>query len=185
MNFLKFLISKSLLKQMFIAVLLFFVLVFGFKYWLGYITNHDQKIQVPNLSKVPLADAQQKLNAIHLDFIVIDSGSYNPNLPKQSVIDQSPSAGAFVKEKRKIYLTLNPSKYRDVAIPDVLGLTKRQAITQLRSIGFKIGKNFKYVQDIGKNVVRGMYYQNSKVTPDQKLPLNSEITLVLGNGRRN
>ena len=38
--------------------------------------------------------------------------------------------GSFVKEKRKIYLTLNPSKYRDITIPDLNGQSKRQAITQ-------------------------------------------------------
>ncbi|MDB2385660.1 PASTA domain-containing protein, partial [Polaribacter sp.] len=126
MSFFKFIKSKIFFLQIAIAVMLVLAVVFGLQFWLTKTTNHEQKIEVPNLHKLSLSDVKQKLNEIDLSYIIIDSASYNPDYPKKSVIEQTPEAGDFVKEKRKIYLTLNPSKYRDVTIPDLNGRTKRQ-----------------------------------------------------------
>ena len=155
------------------------------KFWLGITTNHDQKIQVPELHKLTISDAEKTLKELDLDFKVIDSASYNPRYPKKAVIEQSPEAGDFVKEKRKIYLTLNPSKYRDITISDLNGRTKRQAISELQAIGFIVGTEFTYVKDIGKDVVRGLRHNGKIINPNDKLPKNSIIELVLGDGQRN
>lgn len=165
-----------------IAGLSLFLFVFLLKWWLGITTNHDQKIQVPDLNRMSLEDVETELKKLNLDFIVIDSASFNPNYPKKSVIEQTPEAGDFVKEKRKIYLTLNPSKYRDITIPDLNGRTKRQAISQLQSIGLKIGE-FTTVRDIGKDVVRGLKFKGRNLKPGEKLPKNSVIDLVVGDGK--
>jgi len=183
MSIFQFIKSKSFFKQLIIAFFLILVLVFGLKWWLGFTTNHDQKIQVPNLEKLPLEEVSNQLKELNLDFIVIDSSRYNPSYPNKSVIEQNPEAGDFVKEKRKIYLTVNPSKYNDVVLPDLNGRTKRQAITHLLSIGFRIGK-LSFVRDIGKNVVRGMKHKGNKLKPGSKLPKNSVIDLILGDGKR-
>lgn len=183
MSFFRFIKSKSFFLQVGILITSVLILVFILQWWLGYTTNHDQKIEVPNLNKMSLTDVETKLKELNLDFTVIDSASYNPNYPKRSVIEQTPEAGDFVKEKRKIYLTLNPSKYRDITIPDLNGRTKRQAMTQLQSIGFKIGE-FSYIPDIGKDVVRGLIYKGEKLKPGSKLPKNSIIDMILGDGKR-
>lgn len=182
MSFFQFVKSKEFLKQILIAIVGLIVFIFLLKLWLGSTTNHDQKIQVPNLEKMSLDNVQQKLDELDLSFSVIDSASFNPDFPPKSVIEQDPEAGDFVKEQRKIYLTLNPTKYRDVSIPDVIGRTKRQASTELRAAGFIIGKNFTYVNDIGEDVVRGLRHNNKIILPQEKLPQNSIIELVLGDG---
>jgi len=184
MSLFKFLKSKSFLKQIIIAVVGILIFVFFLKWWLGYTTNHKQKIQVPNLHKMSLKEVTDKLNELDLEAFVIDSASYNPSYPKKSVIEQNPEEGSFVKEKRKIYLTLNPSKYRDIAIPDLNGKTKRQATTHLRSIGFKVGTNYTYVPDIGKDVVRGLKHKSKQIGLGDKLAKNSTIDLILGDGSR-
>ncbi|MDY0779739.1 PASTA domain-containing protein [Tenacibaculum sp. IB213877] len=183
MSLLQFLKSKTFLIQLALAVVGLLLFIFLLQWWLGYTTNHNQKIQVPNLHKKSLAEVEKSLNELDLGFIVIDSASYNPEYPKKSVIDQNPEPGDFVKEKRKIYLTLNPSKFRDVAIPDLNGKTKRQATTHLRSIGFKVGTNYTYVPDIGKDVVRGLKHNGKQIGLGDKLPKNSTIDLILGDGR--
>jgi len=182
MNFLRFLKSKIFFIQIAIAIVGLLVFIFALKYWLGISTNHNQKIQVPDLHKLSLDNVDRKLKELNLDFIVIDSASYNPDYPKKSVIDQSPQAGGFVKEKRKIYLTLNPSKYRDVTIPNLNGNTKRQAMSQLSAKGLNVGTDFTYVSDIGKDVVRGLRYKGEILNPGDQLPLNSIVDLVLGDG---
>ena len=182
MSFFRFVRSKSFFIQITIAVVGLFLFIFLLQWWLGFTTNHDQKIEVPDLNRMSISDVEAKLNEVNLDFIVIDSASFNPNYPKKSVIEQFPEAGGYVKEKRKIYLTLNPSKYRDITIPDLNGRTKRQAMSQLQSIGFNIGE-FTTVRDIGKDVVRGLKFKGRNLKPGEKLPKNSVIDLVLGDGK--
>jgi len=185
MSFFQFVKSKQFFTQILIAVIGLVLFIFILKVWLGSTTNHSQQIQVPNLEKMSLGDVQQKLDELDLSFYVIDSASYNPNFPPQSVIEQDPEVGDYVKENRKIYLTLNPTKYRDVSIPDVIGRTKRQASTQLRAAGFEIGTDFTYVEDIGKDVVRGLTHNNKILLPKEKLSQNSIIELILGDGNGN
>jgi beta-lactam-binding protein with PASTA domain len=182
MSFFRFIRSKYFFINIAIAGLSLFLFIFLLQWWLGFTTNHDQKIEVPDLNRMSLADVQAKLKEVNLDFIVIDSASFNPNYPRKSVIEQSPEAGDFVKEKRKIYLTLNPSKYRDITIPDLNGRTKRQAMSQLQSIGFNIGE-FTTVRDIGKDVVRGLKFKGKDLKPGEKLPKKSVIDLVVGDGK--
>ena len=182
MNFFRFLISKSFFIQIGIAVISLSIFIIIIKWWLGFTTNHEQKIQVPNLNKMSLTNVETTLKELNLDFLVIDSASYNPKYPKQSVIEQTPESGSFVKEKRKIYLTLNPSKYRDITIPDLNGQSKRQAITQLQSIGFKIGK-FLYIRDY-KDVIRGLKSNGKKLKSGSKLEKNAVIDLIIGDGKR-
>ena len=183
MSFFRFLKSKSFFTQIAIAIIIVLLFIMGLKWWLGFTTNHDQKIQVPDLNKMSLSIVERTLKELNLDFLVIDSVSYNPNYPKRSVIEQTPKPGNFVKEKRKIYLTLNPSKYRDISIPNLNGRSKRHAITQLKSIGFKIGE-FYYVPDIGKNVVRGLKSDGKKLKVGSKLEKNTIIDLILGDGKQ-
>jgi beta-lactam-binding protein with PASTA domain len=182
MNFFRFLISKSFFIQIGIATISLSLFIIIIKWWLGFTTNHEQKIQVPNLNKMSLTNVETTLKELNLDFLVIDSASYNPKYPKQSVIEQTPESGSFVKEKRKIYLTLNPSKYRDITIPDLNGQSKRQAITQLQSIGFKIGK-FLYIRDY-KDVIRGLKSNGKKLKSGSKLEKNAVIDLIMGDGKR-
>ena len=170
-------------KQIAFAIIGFVILFFILKFWLNITTNHDQKIQVPDLHKIPIDQAAEKLKDLDLDFIVIDSANYNPTYPKKSVIEQSPEAGDFVKEKRKIYLTLNQSKFRDVTLPQLNGKTKRQAISNLRSIGINVNTKFIYVKDIGKDVVRGIRFRGKTVNMGDKIPLNSIVDLILGDGK--
>ncbi|TCP24433.1 PASTA domain-containing protein [Tenacibaculum skagerrakense] len=185
MKFIQFLKSKTFLIQIGLAVVGLLLFIFLLQWWLGFTTNHDQKIQVPDLNKMGLFEVEKKLEELNLTYEIIDSASYNPDFPKKSVIEQTPEAGDFVKEKRKIYLTLNPSKYKDVAIPDLNGKTKRQAITHLRSIGFSVGENFTYVPDIGKDVVRGLKHKGKQIGLGDKLPKKSVIDLILGDGNGN
>ena len=178
----QFIKSKSFLKQLIIAFIAFLVFSVLVVQWLKFSTNHNQKIEVPNLEKMSINNVETVLDNIDLNFVVIDSASYNPDFPPQSVIDQDPKAGQFVKENRKIYLTLNPSKYPNVEMPDLLGQTKRQATSQLLAIGFRIDTVSVYVKDIAKDVVRGLIMNGAEVKKGDKILKNSMIKLKLGDG---
>ena len=183
MSLIKFATSKTFLKQLIFAVVGLVVFVFIIMKWLNISTNHSQKIEVPNMQKMSLVNVQKTLDELELNFVILDSASYNPNYPSKAVIEQTPEAGDFVKEGRKIYLTLNPSTYADVIIPNLFGRTKRQAISQLIAIGFRIDSKSVYVSDIAKDVVRGLKFKGKELKEGDKIPKNSVITLKLGDGR--
>lgn len=183
MSLIQFIKSKTFMKQLLFSVVALVLFVFIVFKWLNISTNHNQKIEVPNLEKMSLADVEKVLDELDLSLVVIDSMSYNPKYPKKSVIEQSPEAGDFVKEGRKIYLTLNPSGYANVEIPDLYGKTKRQATSQLLAIGFRISSNTVYVSDIAKDVVRGLIFNRKTLKIGDKIPKNSLITLKLGDGK--
>jgi len=183
MNILNFLKSNTFWKNVAIAGVGLIVFIFAVMKWLDITTNHNQKIEVPDLSKMSLTNVVETLDELDLKFVVIDSASYNPNYPKKSVIEQNPEAGDFVKENRKVYLTLNPSGYKNIEVPNLLGRTKRQASSHLQAIGFKIHPIPIYVSDIAKDVVRGLIYNGKTIEQGTKLPKNTVIKLRLGDGK--
>ena len=182
MSVFRFLFSKSFLKQLGLALVILIAFIFLVKWWLGSTTNHDQRIAVPDLKGMTLDVVEQELSNADLRFFIMDSANFNPNYPKYSVIEQNPKAGKFVKENRQIYLVLNPSGYREINIPKVIGKTRRQAEPTLKSLGFKIGK-VTYIDYIGKDELREMYHKGKRIYPDDKLKKTATIDLVLGNGK--
>ena len=181
MTFIKFLFTKVFLKQLSIAIIALLGLVFIVLFWLKFTTNHNQKIEVPNLAKMSLDTAKNKLNELDLRLEVIDSSNYNPDFPKYSVIEQIPKAGEFVKENRKIYLTLNRSGYVYLNIPEVVGKTRRQAEPTLISMGFEIG-TITYKSYIALDEVLELSYKGKKLKSGEKIQKTSVIDLVLGDG---
>lgn len=181
MTFLKFLFTKVFLKQLVMAVLAMIIMSFLILWWLRATTNHNQKIEVPDLAKMSLDDVEDTLDELDLRYEILDSANFNPGFPKYSVIEQIPAAGKFVKEDRKIYLTLNPSGYRKVRIPPVVGKTRRQAEPTLLATGFKIGK-VSYRPYIAKDEVLELRYKGEKVEPGTELQKTSVIDLILGDG---
>lgn len=182
MSLLKFVRSKVFIKQLIFAVIGSMILVFLLIKWLDATTNHNQKIQVPDLSKLTITEVTTILDELDLRAEIIDSTNYNPDYPPLSVIEQNPEAGDFVKENRRIYLKINRPTYQDVLIPNVLTKPRRNAEATLKAVGFRVGNNPKYVKDIALDVVRGLYYKGKPINVDDKLPRNSIINLKLGNG---
>ncbi|HCQ77462.1 MAG TPA: serine/threonine protein kinase [Leeuwenhoekiella sp.] len=182
MGFIKFIFSKAFLKQLLLALLVLVLLVFGLLYWLRASTNHDQRIAVPDLSKMSLGLVQQELENADLNYVVIDSSNYNPDYPTYSVIEQNPAAGKFVKEGRKIYLVLNPSGYRKIEIPQLVGRTQRQVEPTLLALGFKIGK-IDYRDHISSDEVLELRHDGKTLKVGDALRKTSVIDLVVGNGK--
>lgn len=166
---------------MVLAMVAFLILCFLILSYLDIATNHDQRIQVPNLSKMQLDQADEILEELDLRREILDSANYNPDYPRFAVIAQAPEAGKFVKENRKIYITLNPSGYGKIEVPNLIRRTQRQVEPTLRALGFEIG-DITYKDDIAKDAVLELRHQGLKVQPGDLLMKTSKIDLVLGNG---
>ncbi|MGB3343477.1 MAG: PASTA domain-containing protein [Aequorivita sp.] len=178
MTFFHFIFTRTFLKQLLLSFLAIVVLGFLILWWLRISTNHNEKIEVPDLAKMTLDLVEKKLDENDLRYEILDSANYNPDFPKFSVIDQIPKAGKFVKENRKIYLTINPSGYRKIEVPDVLGRTRRQAEPTLLAMGFVIGK-ISYRPHISDNVLE-LRYKGEKLNPGTPLQKTSVIDLIVG-----
>lgn len=178
MSFLKYIFSKAFVKQLLIAIVGLIILSFLVLWWLKSTTNHGQKIEVPDLAKRTLGEVEDILDENDLRYEILDSANYNPDYPRYSVIEQLPRAGKFVKEDRKIYLTLNPSGYRKVKIPDVVGKTTRQAEPTLLAMGFEIGKIT--TKPHMSDQVLEIRHAGSKIEPGTELEITSVIDLIIG-----
>jgi len=181
MGFLKFLTSKVFVKQLIIAAIAILVISFLALRWLKSTTNHGEFVKVPDLKGTSVETAKIKLKDRDLDLVLQDSANYNPDYPKYAVIDQEPKANAQVKENRKIYLTINPSGYRKIAVPDILKRTYRQAKPTLEALGFQVGE-ITYKNALGEGVMQ-MTHQNRIINPGELLPKTSKIDLIIGNGK--
>ncbi len=178
MTFFRFLFTKAFLKQLLLAILALVVLSFLVMWWLKGTTNHGQKIEVPSLSKLSLDLVEDKLDEMDLRYEILDSANYNPDFPKYSVIEQIPKAGKYVKEDRKIYLYLNPSGYRKIQVPNVIGRTRRQAEPTLLAMGFEIGK-ISYRPDISDQV-KELRYKGERLEPGTEIQKTAVIDLIVG-----
>ena len=183
MSLIKFLSSKTFLKQLGLAVVAIVVLSFILLKWLNISTNHGDFQTVPNLTGKSISVAQIELEQNNLELKIQDSANFNPKYARFSVIEQDPKAGAKVKKDRKIYITLNPSGYRKMSVPDLKERTFRQAKPTLEAIGFTVGK-VTYVDNIGKDMVLKMTFEGKEIKPGDMLPKTSKIDLELGNGNR-
>jgi len=84
MSLFQFIKSKSFLKQLVYALLGIILFVFVVFKWLNITTNHDQKIEVPNLEKMSLKDVENTLEELDLNFVKIKYfNSFKTNKNKQ------------------------------------------------------------------------------------------------------
>ncbi|HLS12729.1 MAG TPA: PASTA domain-containing protein [Flavobacteriaceae bacterium] len=181
MSLIRFVFSKKFLQQILIAGIVVIAIVFGLLWWLGYSTNHNQKLEVPDLSKLSLEEVEKVLEKNKMRYAILDSANYNPDYPPYSVMEQIPQAGAMVKENRKIYINLNPSDYPKLDIPEVLGKTLRQVEPTLLAMGFSIG-TISYKPYLAEDVVLEMHHKGRKIMPGDRVQKTATIDLVVGDG---
>ena len=177
----EFLKSKLFLRHIILAFILFVASFFILDAWIDGYTRHGEYVSVPDLSSFSLEEVEEELTILDLSFEVIDSGMYNPQFPRGSVVSQIPESYGEVKKGRTIYLTINPRKTRKIPIPDIIDKSKRQGVSYLESVGFKIG-DLEYVPDVAKEVVLEMKVDGKAVQIGEMFPRGTRIDLVLGMG---
>lgn len=182
MSFRKYLTSKVFFRQILAAFGIVAVLAFIFFNLLSYITNHGEEITVPNLSKLSVEQAEEKLESLDLDYVLLDTLDFKKEFPKYGVVEQDPKPGSKVKANRKVYIKINSDGYAYVTLPDLIEKTYRQAEPTLKSIGLEIG-TISYKPYLGKDMVLEMKHKGAPVKPGAKIMKTSKIDLVLGDGK--
>ena len=179
----KFFYSRVFIKQLFLATIIFSLVVLASIVFLFFYTNQTSRVTVPNLVGLSLNEVDEIIGENKLRYEIIDSSFYNEEFEKNTVIEQIPPANKEVKKNRKIYLTSNPSSFGDVILPEIIQLTKRNAVTTLMALDLQIGK-FMYKDNIGKDMVLDAQIDGESISSGTIIPKKSKIDLILGNGKK-
>lgn len=176
----QFLKSRTFFKQLGLAVLITFILVWIVTLLLGSITHHGEEITVPDLTGIKIEELNNYLSDRGLECEIIDS-IYDSKGKKGTVANQDPYANSKVKSGRTIYVTVIAKLPEQVTMPDLKDLTLRQSVAMLETYGLKIGK-LEYVKDIARNAVLKQKYKGEIIEPGTQIEKGSSVDLVIGRG---
>lgn len=156
--------------------LLFFIFLFIF-------TRHGQSYPVPSFSGLKNNEVVKLAKKYKLRVEVADSVYILTRKPG-TVVDQIPIAGTKVKQNRRVLLTINARNPKKVEMPNIVGVTLRQAKGILDQQGLIVG-NLVFVPDIAVNNILEQKFKGKLLEPGTMIPKGSRIDLVLGRGMQN
>ena len=182
MSLFKYLTSKTFFTQVFLAATIVVVFTFLVIQFLDFRTNHGQEIKVPDLSKMKLEIAEEKLNELDLEVFLLDTVEFNADFPPFTILEQDPKAGSLVKDGRKVYVKLNAGEFTDITIPEFKDKTFRQISATIKSLTLKEGK-ITYKPHIAKDIVLQIYQNGRRLRAGDKVKKNSVLDFVLGDGK--
>jgi len=183
MTLFKFLISKTFFKHLAyalggltIALILTFLTIRVY-------THHGKELSVPSFYGLSVDDAQKLAKKSKMRIEVVDS-VFNNERPRGTVIDQNPNKGSKVKKNRRIFLIMNAFTPEKVKMPNIVGVSHRQAEVVLKNLGLEIGRLI-HIPDIAVNNVLKQKYEGEEIPAGTSIPKGSKIDLVLGMGLSN
>lgn len=167
-----------IIRNLLICVVLVVVMIAGAVLFLNLVTQHNRELVVPDFSNMTVSEAQAVAQQAGMRVDVTDS-VFVKRMKRGAVRDQNPSPGAKVKKGRRISLTINALNAKKVTMPNLVGLSLRQALAELQSRGLTPGKLI-YVEDIATNNVLRQLRGNREIQPGESIESETVINLVLG-----
>lgn len=179
-EFFQYLINKTFLKNVAIAFGIFLIAFLLLKVYLRIYTHHGKAIAVPDLTDISIEEIEDILHDKKLRYEIFDS-IYVGDKPSGVVIDQLPKPGKNVKRERKIFLTINAQGPETLPMPDLVGVTLREAREKLQQKGLATG-NLIYRYHLTKNVILEQRLDGNIIEPGDTIVKGTAIDLVLGKG---
>src|SRR6056297_3602751 len=183
MDFLKFLVSKTFLRHVGLAVAIAVMILLIVLVWMKIYTHHGKTIAVPNLTGLTAEEVDDVVSSRKLNFVVIDS-VYANDMPRGTVVKQNPKPNSKVKVRRKIFVTMNAINPEKVSMPNLVSLSNRQAILALENAGLEVGQ-ISYRPDFAVNSVLQQNLNGSVIEEGTMVEKGTTIDLVLGMGLSN
>jgi len=180
MSLKEFIKSKVFLRQLGLAVVIGVGLIIVLIIWLNIYTRHGQSRPVPEVRGLTLAEARQTALKNRMRFTVIDS-VYTGFVPRGCIAEQMPLPGQRVKKGHMIKVTINAFNPEMVAVPDLVGLPRRQALSLIETAGLLPGQ-LNYVPDLSVDFVLKQTIHGREMTPGDSVQKGMVIDLVLGKG---
>jgi hypothetical protein len=179
-NWIQFFSTKVFFKHFLLSLGSILVIILLVLFFLKSYTMHDDLIELPDYKSYLIYDMDSIMESKSLRYVVIDS-IYNDNLIAQSIIDQDPKPGSFVKIDRRIYFTIVSKDKKNITVPNLIDLTLRRATAKLQNSGLEVGQ-LKYVPDMAKNAVLKQMFEGREILAGESLPSGTKIDLVIGDG---
>ena len=171
-------LSNWVVRNLLIALCVVVVLVVGAMVFLNRVTQHNKELSVPDFSNMSVAEAEYAASQAGMRVEVTDS-VFVKRMKRGAVYRQNPVPGAKVKKGRRIVLTINAVNSKKVTMPNLVGLSLRQAKAELMSRGLVLNR-LVYVQDMATNNVLRQLKGNREIEPGTMIDSESSIDLVLG-----
>ncbi len=180
MSLKKFLLSKEFFKNLGLAAVIAAGILFILLIWLSIFTRHGQARPVPDFYGLTIQESQKLARKQKLKIEVIDS-VYTKIVPRGCVVEQNPKTNHKVKKQRRIMLTINAFAPEYVVMPNLVGLSARQAYSIIESTGLEAG-NPVYRPDLTIDFVLDQLYEDKSISAGDSIQKGSEVILVLGKG---
>jgi beta-lactam-binding protein with PASTA domain len=183
MRIFEFLKSWAFVKQLLLAIVIVVGLGFLLINFLDFRTRHGEEIEVPDLKKMKIEIAEEKLADLGVEALVLDTVDYNKDFPPFSIVEQDPEVGEKVKDGRKIYVKINAGGYAMITLPDLEEKTYRQVQATFRALGLQEGE-ITYKPNLARDLVLSARLNGKTLKKGDKVLKNSVIDLDLGDGKR-
>ncbi len=177
----KFIFSKAFWVSIGVYLVMVIVGIWALLTYLDVITLHGETIKVPDLRSFHETELENYLKSQKLSYQIMDS-VFVEKSQGGLVIEQKPDSGAFVKEGRKIYVTISAYNAPQVSLPNLKYDDKRNVIAQFQSIGLKVG-NISYIPSVCVDCLERVEIDSTELEPGTKLNQGSSVDLVFGGGK--
>ena len=141
------------------------------------VTRHGSEFPLPDFTGERLLEARMALKDLSL-VDTVASEEYADNVDKGVVLNQFPLAGTKVKAGRQIKFVVSLGQ-RQVLVPEVSGLSVRQARLDLETVGLRLGEIAWAFSDTLPERVVVMSYPPAGT----QVETGSEITVFVNRGR--
>jgi beta-lactam-binding protein with PASTA domain len=179
MNF-SFITKRPLWQNILAGFLISIAFVGFFLMLLNVLTNHGDYLTVPDVKGLRYDEVISDLEQKGFDVVVQDS-IYVDTLGPNIIIKQSPEPEATVKVNRIVYLTVNCVIPPTIAMPNLIGMSFRNAIMELKSVGLHLGDTT-FIPDIAKNAVKDQLADANPIKPGTPVRMGTKIDLLIGSG---
>ncbi len=176
----KFITRQHFLINLLAAILLLVLLLFILLWMLGFITRHGESEKVPVVTGKSVEQATKILESKGFEVEVQDS-VWNESIPPLTVARQLPEGDQLVKAHRRIYLTINRREPPLVIMPDMVGLSFRNAELYLKQLGMKLGDTTRK-PDYAKDAVMEQLYNGHPLKAGTQIFQGSRVSFVLASG---
>lgn len=177
MSVLSFLKSKIFFKHLVFITSVFLGLLLLVYFLLGVYTRHGEEYVLPDLTGSTVSELMETDSLSIYDWVIIDS-IYRPGKLSGEILLQDPVAGSKVKKGREIYLTIAAMVPENTSMPECRNQSLKSAVSQLVSLGLKIGTLYFTAGDISNYVV-DQRYNGKTIRKGEQIRIGSVIDLVV------
>ena len=146
--------------------------------FLNVVTQHGKTVTVPDMTNLTFDEARRVASSAGVQVTIGDS-VYVRRMRKGAVFTQNPKPGSKVKQGRMVQLTTNAVLAKKVTMPNLVGLSMRQAKAELSSKGLMLGR-LVYINDMATNNVLRQLYRQHDIKSGKQIESGSTIDLVVG-----